>query len=62
MEDKIKNIMERIEEQIKYSKDDFEEWNVPHALKIGKIYGMIEALAMLTEKEYYFDKNGLHER
>lgn len=29
--------------------------------KYSEICGMIKVLAMITDKEYYFDENGLHE-
>ena len=30
--------------------------------KVSEVYGMIKVLEMITDKDYYFDENGLHER
>lgn len=37
-------------------------WNEAHELRLARIDGMIEVLSILTEKEYYYNEEGLHEK
>lgn len=64
LEIKIKNIEHRINETIEFAAKDYKEngASVWGDHERHRIYGMIEVLKILTEKDYYFDENGLHER
>ena len=37
-------------------------WNHSHELRLARIDGCLEMLSMLTNTEYYYDSDGLHER
>ena len=63
MENKIEKMKSQIETLIKRANAGFTgEWNKSHELKLAKIEGCIMMLSVLTDKEYYYDENGLHER
>ena len=63
MENKIEVIKMRIEFLIELANEKFNgEWTHSHELRLARIDGMIDALCILTNKEYYIDENGLHER
>ena len=55
-------MIERINNEIKISKKYFELTGETDTLTNCKIIGMIQMLEIATNKEYYFDENGLHER
>lgn len=62
MENKIEKIKSQIETLIERANKEFTgEWNKSHELKIARIEGCIMTLSILTDKEYYYDENGLHE-
>lgn len=63
MENKIERMKRRINRMIDNAKEHFEMygWNQSYDLKIARIDGCLTMLEMLTEKEYYYDDNGLHE-
>ena len=61
---KIREIEHLINDWIDSARKEFEtngrsNW---YFTAINRIYGMIEGLQVLTEKKYFFDENGLHER
>lgn len=64
MNNTTEKMVERIEKAIERTKEYYERrgWNETHEKHLAKINGMIEMLKIVTEKEYYFDENGLHER
>jgi hypothetical protein len=63
MENKIEKMKKRIETLIERANKEFTgEWNKSHKLKIARIDGCLDMLSILTDKEYYYDENGLHER
>lgn len=63
MENKIDKMKNQIETLINRANNEFTgEWNRSHELKLAKIEGCIIMLSILTDKEYYYDENGLHER
>lgn len=63
MQNKIEKMKIQIEKLIKRANEEFTgEWTKSHELKIAKIEGCIMMLSVLTDKEYYYDENGLHER
>lgn len=64
MEKKMEKIKNKIETLIEWANDSFKKngWDNSHELKLAKIDGLVQALEILTEKEYYYDENGLHER
>ena len=61
MENKM---IERINQEIEYTKQLFEQWNNHEWIKtnLAKIDGMIEMLEIATGKKYYRDNDGVHER
>lgn len=63
MEDKIKQIEDRIKFLIELANSNFKlyGWNHAHELRIARIDGMLEILKFITGKDYYYDENGLHE-
>ena len=63
MENKIEAMKNQINTLIKKANKEFTgEWNKSHELKLARIEGCITMLSILTDKEYYYDENGLHER
>lgn len=63
MQTKIEIMKNQIETLIKRANKEFSgEWNKSHELKLARIEGCIMMLSVLTDKEYYYDENGLHER
>lgn len=62
--DKTKQIEDRIKFLIDIANSNFKlyGWNHSHELRLARIDGMLEILKFLTEKDYYYDENGLHER
>lgn len=63
MKNKIEQMKNQIETLIARANKEFTgEWNKSHELKLAKIEGCITMLSILTEKDYYYDANGLHER
>lgn len=63
MQTKIEKMVIQIEKLIKRANEEFTgEWSKSHELKLAKIEGCIMMLSVLTDKEYYYDENGLHER
>lgn len=63
MENKIEKMKNQIETLINRANNEFKgEWTKSHELKLAKIEGCIMMLSVLTDKEYYYDENGLHER
>ena len=63
MQTKIEKMVIQIEKLIKRAHEEFTgEWSKSHELKLAKIEGCIMMLSVLTDKEYYYDENGLHER
>jgi len=57
-------VKDKIKLQLEIAQDNFKitGWNESHSCRMAKIDGMIEVLEMFTDKEYYYDENGLHER
>lgn len=64
MENKIEKIKNKIELLIAVANDKFKiyGWEHSQALMLAKINGMLDVLSILTDKTYYYDENGLHER
>ena len=64
MDDKIKQLKNKINYLIDNANDSFKMygWNNSHELRLARIDGCLDALSILTSKEYYYDENGLHER
>lgn len=58
----VEKMIEKINETIELSKKQYEATGIIDVIGNHKIYGMIEMLQIATEKEYYFDNEGLHER
>ena len=63
MDDKIAKLKNKIEMLIELAKENYMgEWTHSHELRLARIDGMIEALSILTNQEYYIDEIGLHEK
>lgn len=62
MENKTKLIENKVKILIEIARNNFTEWNHSHELRLARIDGMLEALSILTGKDYYYDENGLHEK
>ena len=61
---KIREVEHEINNWIDYARKEYEtngrsDW---YYTTYNRICGMIKILTILTEKEYFFDTNGLHER
>lgn len=63
MENKIKKMENKIKYMIENANKNFKKygWNNSHELKLARINACLDMLSILTEKEYYYDENGLHE-
>lgn len=62
MKNKIDQLKKRIEFLIEVSNDDFkDEWTTAHELRNARLDGMVDALSILTGKDYWYDETGLHE-
>ena len=59
----VNKMIEKINSKIERANESFKTtgWNQSHALKMERIDGMIDMLAMITGKEYVITENGLVE-
>lgn len=57
MVEKINALIERANEQFKVT-----GWDHSHELRLARIDGMVDMLAMMTGKDYIVTENGLEER
>ena len=64
MTEMVNKMIEKINVRIERANESFKVtgWNQSHALKMERIDGMIDMLAMLTGKDYIITENGLIER
>lgn len=60
--ERIEEMIKRIEVEISWLKDIYENTKEYDPVGNAKICGMIEMLNIVTGKEHYYDANGLHER
>lgn len=62
--EKFDRIESLINENIWCASAEFNSYGQSEYYKglIHKIHGMIEILQLVTDKEYYFDENGIHEK
>lgn len=61
----VNELIKKINEEIKNAQEAFEadkSWTVCNGIKIGRIYGKVDALVMITGKDYIVTKDGLIER
>lgn len=63
MEDKIKKMENRINYLIRSAERYFNKygWDKTYDVRIARIEASIDMLAILTEKEYSYNENGLYE-
>ena len=63
-ENKIQAIEHEINHWIELARDEYKinRRSDFYHTAYNRICGMISVLQILTEKEYFFDENGLHER
>lgn len=61
MEEKM---IKRINKEIEWVKKMYDKQisSDTHMINIARLNGMIELLSIATEKSYYYDENGLHEK
>lgn len=59
--DIIDKMVEHINSKIRYTQENYTEWNEIHSIKIAEINGMIDMLSIVTEKNYVITENGLEE-
>ena len=57
-----KKMIERINEEIKFTVKDYKETGKYDAKANALIRGMMEMLVLVTGKDYYYDESGVHER
>ena len=64
MYEMINKMMDEIKYEISYCNKEFELHGRSEHYYTGynRIVGMIKMLSIVTGKNYYFDKDGLHER
>ena len=63
MENKINEMKAKIESLIETANREFKRcgWNTSYELRLARIDGCLDMLAILTGKNYWYDENGLHE-
>lgn len=63
MENKINEMKAKIEMLIKIANGEFKRcgWDTSHELRLARIDGCLDMLAILTGKNYWYDENGLYE-
>lgn len=62
MEDIVNKMLERIKFKIRFSQENFTEWNAAHERRMAEIDGMVDMLTIVTGKDYIITENGLEER
>ena len=63
MNTKIEQIKKKIEMLIEIANNNFTgKWDKSHELRLARIDGCLDMLSILTNKEYYIDEKGLHEK
>lgn len=63
MNEMVTKMIDKINVRIEIANESFKQtgWSQSHALKMERIDGMIDMLAMVTGKDYIITENGLVE-